>query len=63
VNGEEVCSCGKVRYESQAAAKRVSREKRWYGLTVYECLGFWHLGHPPRKATRRARVKQGRRPR
>ena len=61
-HGDGVCTCGKVRYVSKAAARKVKKEKHWLGLTVYECLGYYHLGHPDRgsRNTRRARARKGR---
>ena len=54
-----MCSCGKVRYETKAEATRVKKGRRWQGLTIYERLGFYHLGHPPKRKTRRALAKRG----
>ena len=55
----DMCSCGKVRYVSKAEATRTKKSKHWHGLTIYECLGFYHLGHPPKRKTRRALAKRG----
>jgi hypothetical protein len=56
----DMCPCGKVRYETKAAARRHAKEKRWLHLGTYQCLGFWHLGHANKAPkTKRARTRVG----
>jgi hypothetical protein len=42
--------CGKVMYGSRADARKMAR-KLFPGdhLTAYECSGYWHFGHEPKR--------------
>jgi hypothetical protein len=42
-------TCGKARFFTKLAARRFARRVLpGESLNVYECEGFWHLGHLPR---------------
>lgn len=43
-------TCGKVRYKNRRDAKRAAKKFHpGSHLSAYECLGYWHFGHPPKR--------------
>lgn len=51
--GDRCPTCGKVRYLTRDAAKKVARRFRHRKgrLNAYQCGNFWHLGHLPKDVT------------
>jgi hypothetical protein len=48
---EGMCSCGKVRFATEADALWFAKQKGWRVVT-YECLGYWHVSHAGTKPKR-----------
>lgn len=51
-------TCGKRSYMTKHAARQARKLTPSKGLNVYECGGYWHVGHLP-EVVRRGRMTRG----